>query len=248
MNLSIFKKLLVSLVVLLMCSSAFAQDESPFSISCDLNSRYVWRGIDFGASPSIQPGVEFSKGNLTIGAWGAYSTNQLAGQELDLYIGYTFADMFSVTVTDYFFPNEFVANDNYFDYGDTTTGHVFEVSASFDGTEKLPLTVLIAANIYGADAKRLDANGNVDGNQFSTYLELGYSFNNLDVFAGFNLTTSDASIGESGFYANNAGPINLGATWSKDIAITDKFTLPASLSLITNPMSEKVFMVFGFSF
>ena len=59
-------------------SILFAQEDNveiknPISISCDLMSRYVWRGTDFGGSPSIQPGIEYSKAGFSIGAWGAYA-------------------------------------------------------------------------------------------------------------------------------------------------------------------------------
>jgi hypothetical protein len=248
MKISILKRLLVSLVILFTFGSAYAQKDSSFSISCDLNSRYVWRGTDFGASPSIQPSVEFVKKGFVFGAWGAYSTNLVGSQELDLYLSYTFKEIVTVTFTDYFFPNELAANDNYFNYGDTTTGHVFELSASYNGTDDFPLTFLIATNVYGADAKRLDTAANVLGNQFSTYAELNYAFDNVEVFAGFNLTKPNAKNGESGYYGSKMGFVNIGATFSKEIKITNDFSLPASISLITNPMTEKVFLVFGFSF
>jgi len=51
-----------------------------------------------------------------------------------------------------------------------------------------------------------------------------------------------------GFYGQRSmGVINLGLTVSKDIKITDKFTLPVFGSFITNPESENVFFVFGLS-
>lgn len=223
--------------------------KSVFNVGCDLMSRYVWRGTDFGSSPSIQPTIEFSKGGFTIGSWGAFTTNLPGVQEADLYMSYTAADMVSVTFTDYFFPDETAANNRYFNYKSGETGHVFEISASFNGTKKLPLNFTIAANIYGADAVKNDENGvATEDIQFSTYAEIGYSFKYLDMFAGFNILAPDLDRGESGYYGNYTGFVNLGITHTKNIKITENFTLPLSVSLIFNPQTEKIFMVAGFSF
>ncbi len=237
-------------VLSMTATQSFAQDdekESPFSLSLDLMSRYVWRGTDYGASPSIQPGVEYGIGGFAAGAWGAYTINKSAIQEFDLYASYTIKDMFTVLVTDYFFPDE-VAGYKYFDYKETTTGHVFEGTLSFNGTEKVPLSVFVATNFYGADAKRINADGSSGSIMYSTYAEVGYSFKYVDLFLGVNCTKADTDKGESGYYGNDVGVVNLGATFSKDIPLGKKFNLPVTISLITNPQAEKVYLVGGFSF
>jgi len=85
-----------------------AQEEeknSPISIGVDLMSRYVWRGTDYGSSPSIQPSLELGLGGFALGVWGAYTTNLPGVQELDLYATYTFSDIVTID-RDYrlFFP------------------------------------------------------------------------------------------------------------------------------------------------
>lgn len=230
-----------------------AQEENPkktfgpFSISCDLMSRYVWRGTDYGASPSIQPGVEYSIKGFTVGTWGAFTTNLPGVQEVDLYASYTIKELVTITVTDYFFPDE-INGYKYFNYGDTTTGHVFEGALAFNGTEKVPISFLIATNFYGADARRMKDDGSLGGLQYSTYAELGYSFKYVDLFMGFNCTTPDTKKGETGYYGDSFGVVNLGATFSKNIAITDRFSLPLVASLITNPQAERIYLVVGLSF
>jgi len=120
---------------------------------------------------------------------------------------------------------------------------------SFNGTENLPLSLLIATNFYGDD---LDSEGN---SRFSSYAELGYSLEtgagvSIDLFAGANLTAQSEADKEAeldGFYGNKAGLINIGATAGKEIEITEKFSLPVSASLITNPMAGNIFFVFGIS-
>ncbi len=222
-------------------------DENPFSVGVDIMSRYVWRGTDFGASPSIQPAVSVSKWGLTLGAWGAYATNKGGIQEADLYLSYSIKDMISITVTDYFFPDE-INGYKYFNYDGDQTGHVFEGSISFNGTEKLPLTLLFATNFYGADARRINEDGTTGKIQYSTYAELGYAFKYFEAFMGFNLTTPDTDKGEAGFYGSSFGVVNLGVSAAKEIQITEKFSLPVSVSLITNPQKERIYLVAGFTF
>lgn len=221
-----------------------AKGKSPLSINCDLMSRYVWRGTDFGKTPSIQPKIEYSNNGLTVGAWGAFATTTSAEQETDLYVGYTFLnDMLSVNLTDYFVVADF-DSVNYFEYDKNKTSHIFELSASFNGTESLPLSVLIATNLYGNDARRYDANGKYKI-QYSTYAEFSYKFNHFDVFMGLNLTDPKDEIG---YYGDNYGVVNLGITASKDMKITNKFSVPLTVSLITNPQAEKIYFVAGISF
>ena len=256
-NSTIMKKtqlLMISLFLLIGNStSVFAQNDStqtknPISISADLMSRYIWRGTDYGAAPSIQPGIEYSKAGFAIGAWGAYVINFQGYQESDLYIGYTFyKSMFTVMVTDYYFQSD-LSNVNYFDYNSKTTGHVFEAALTFNGTEKLPLSLMIATNIYGADAKKINNDGTQGDNQFSTYAELTYSFKHFDVFAGANLTAPDRDKGETGYYGNYMGFVNIGLSTVKNIKITEHYSLPLTLSVITNPQAEKIYFVAGFSF
>jgi hypothetical protein len=245
------KKLFIIILTTIIVNSLYSQEESPISISTDIYSRYVWRGTDFGSSPSIQPGLEYSKSGFTFGAWGAYTTNINApAQEADIYVGYTFLnDMFSLVFTDYFFPTD-GADNSYFVY-DNTTSHVFEASLSFNGTENLPIGLLIGSMIYGAD---LDSNGD---NRYSTYLELSYSPEikgmPVSVFCGLNLTAaSDTDLNlpvpVGGFYGDKMGVVNFGFSATKEINISESFALPLNLSLITNPMSGNFFIVAGFSF
>jgi len=228
-----------------------AQEESPISLSLDLYSRYVWRGTDFGSSPSLQPGLKFEKSGLTLGAWGAYTTNiNQPAQECDIYLGCTFLnDMLSITFTDYFFPTD-GAENSYFEYGNTTT-HVFEGSLMFNGTESLPLTFLVGTLVYGNDK---DRNGE---NRYSTYCELAYSPEikgmPFSVFCGANIIAPDAAdlnlaVPVNGFYGNKAGIVNLGIKASRDLKISNDYAIPLNIQLITNPMKGNIFLVAGLSF
>lgn len=222
--------------ILLSSFALFGQDSLTTNVAADINSRYVWRGLDYGASPSIQPTLSLSKKNFEIGYWGAIST--LGSYcETDLYLKYTLKS-FSLTVTDYFFPLNTIPTtktERYFNYEDKTTGHIFEGMLGWKGSEKFPLYVFVATSFYGADK---DTSGD---NRYSTYVEAGYSFKikdkTLDVFVGFTPT--------EGLYGNGIGIVNLGLTGIKKIKINDKFDLPAKVSLVFNPQTENIHLVFG---
>lgn len=230
-----------------------AQDKG-VNLGVDLASRYVWRGTDYGRAPSIQPTLEFSFGKLQVGAWGAFTTSQFLNlededffQETDLYINFDIIDALSVTLTDYFFPNDVRANNNWYNFDKNETGHILEGAITFNGTEKIPFSLMVATNLYGADAR------NADGDIFhSTYIELGYSTNwkgtDLDFFIGGTPNKADTNKYETGFYSDSPNVVNLGVTAKKELKVTDSFSIPVSASFITNPNAENVFLVFAFSF
>lgn len=265
-----FLRLLAVVVLFLPTMTNAQEDESCTGIQldfgADLVSRYVWRGFQLGGnSPSIQPYASLTAGNLEFGFWGAYSVSGLnTGQEFDLYMTYTFAnDMITATVNDYYFPDAF-AGYNYFNYAAPSTGHLLEGILSFNGTENIPVSFLVATNFFGADAMKLESDPNsadfnqTTGLQYSTYLELGYSTSvknvGLDLFVGGTINSTqeaDAAtgfIGEAGFYSDKPAVINAGFSLSKDIEITEKFALPVSTSVIANPNMKQMFFVIGISF
>ncbi len=232
----------------------------------DLYSRYIWRGTRYGGdSPNIQPGISFSYKNFETGAWGAYSLGGVNPyQEMDLYIKYNFIhDMFSAIITDYYFPDE-NGTYHYFDYSKNSTGHVFEGGVSYNGINKVPLTFSAFVNFYGADAAKLGTNpsdttifNKKTGIQYSNYFELGYSLSakivDLNFFVGFTLNNpkkannSTGFIGETGYYGDKPGVVNLGLSVSKTIKITKSYSIDLVSSLITNPETQRVFLIFGIS-
>lgn len=236
------RTLFTSLIILCTFSLGFAQTDSteenetgsPFSLSADFVSRYVWRGLLFNASPNIQPTLDFSLGNLSVGAWGSYGISDKFA-EVDLYLSYT-VKYFTLTVFDYYTEDETdLSLNSYFKWGKTNTPHSLEASLSFNGTEKLPLTFTASTFFYGND---WDINGN---NYYSTYFEVGYykqiGTTQLNLFAG--------GTPASGLYSDRAGFVNVGIKLSKDIVVSDKYNLPVFGQLILNPNAKDIFFVFG---
>ena len=245
------KKYLIVFVFLTAYGITSAQE---FTLGVDLFNRYVWRGLDLGGkSPSVQPyaSVKFGGENhsLTFGTWGAFSLAGTANDEIDIYLNYSYKGCINLMVTDYFFPGlNSGIKENYFEYRADSTGHVFEGTLSFTGTEKIPFTAFFAMNFYGNDARK--SNGDLF---MSKYAEIGYKTNikgtDFNVFIGAALDNPNEKNGEVGFYLNEkAGITNIGIKLSKSIEITDKFSLPVQCSLISNPELNKILMSLGISF
>lgn len=243
----IYSRLLLLLLCIVSTVAIKAQDntaKSSFDVSGDIVSRYIWRGIDLGNAPSIQPGLSFTGGknlsNLEIGVWGSYDFNGNF-QESDIYVSYTINEIFTATITDYYFPG--ANNQNYFEYNSDSTGHVFEGTLAFNGTDKFPLNVAVSYDFYGADKSN------------SMYAEISYptSLHGIDVtpFAGASIVTRDEFNDEptSYYYCTKEkfGLINVGATISKEVKITDSYSMPIFGSVIFNPDSESMFIVLGLS-
>lgn len=254
-------------LLLLLADQAFTQEtgkwSADFQIGADLMSRYIWRGLNLGgAGPSIQPALKLNVGHadhqFSIGAWGAYTFSATANQEVDLIASYTFKGMLTLMVTDYFFPDLNTGKrDQYFCYQQDSTGHVFEGAIMFNGTEKIPFTLMVATNFYGNDArkmKQLNDSTYVDnGLQYSTYIELGFKKRikhfDFNAFVGGTINSPNTDRHETGYYANTkAGFTNVGIKVAREIPVTEKYAIPVQASLITNPMQSKVYLVFGISF
>jgi len=235
------------------------------NFGADVMSRYIWRGIDFGNSPAIQPTLYLSWRGLNVGAWGSYSftsyhrmlndtvsVNMGNYTEMDMYVSYTLK-WFTLMFFDYFIPNSLDPNYTgierfqYFTYDKKTTGHTFEVSLTFAGPDQFPIKFYVGTLVYGDD-KAKDSLGfysNPNKNNFSTYLELSYpvKFHKVDI----NFFAGGTPFGGS-WYGPKAGFTNVGITAKRAIPITKSYGLPIQASLITNPAAQKVFLVFGISF
>jgi hypothetical protein len=229
-----YYKLFLLLTIIGLSGQHLLAQKGEWQLGADIYSRYIWRGMDFGNSPSVQPSLSYSFSGLTVGAWGSYATN-FDYQEADLFVSYDIKEVITLMVTDYFFPLGAKGNNGYFQYSEDKTGHVFEGSLIFNGLEKLPLSLSLNYNFYGADADN------------SVYTELGYAGKIKDVDYNIFLgATTGKGIylpdGSDGFSV-----VNLGLGLAKELRMTEAFVLPVKASVIVNPQAQNLFFIVGIS-
>ncbi len=251
------KKILLSALIAMSFIFGYSQtdsttDESPISFGAEFVSRYIWRGINLGGSNShIQPYMEYAPKNtgIVLGVWGSHGIASSTGAELDLYLNYSPIDLFTIGVTDYYaIPSETDRN-RYFYWGDgDDNSHSIEATASFNGTEKIPLTILFGMIVYGVDGIKPSGEA-----MYAKYTEIGYTFNchgaKWSPFVGIALDDPKIANGGEAYYDNNSwGVINSGITMEREMKISNDYSLPIKGQLICNPEAENVFFVFGISF
>jgi hypothetical protein len=195
-------------------------------LGVEVMSRYVWRGADFGNSPSIQPEITASVGNLEIGTWAAFATTgNPDGTEVDWFATYTFetenAGSFEIGLTDYTFP----VGTGYF----TSDAHFLEAGVGYSGTEAFPVSIFAGMFLTNDDDS-------------SVYIEVGYDTGPFDLFVGFTPAESEL------YGTTGAGVINLGFGTSHEVQVSDTFSLDLMASVMTNPYDDTLFFVFGIGF
>ena len=231
-------KKIVSIAMMLVASAtAFAQDKVETTISTDIVSQYVWRGQDLG-NISIQPTLGIGYKGLSLSAWGNVGVSSSDTKELDLTASYSIGGL-NVGITDYWFNTGGLDPDGrYFKYDAHGTNHIFEANIGYDfGFASLQWYTNFAGNDYKAeDGKRA----------YSSYMEVVVPFKlsaiEWTATAGAVPFASGDVYQTSGFAVTN---LSLKAT--KDIKVTDSFSIPVFGQIVGNPCSQKAYLVFGFT-
>ena len=137
-----------------------------------------------------------------------------------------------LTLTDYYFPNTEGEGGDWFNFDSPGGAHYLELMGSLTFSETFPISLAAAWLFYNDDDN-------------SIYLEGSVPFSISDVDLGITL---GLVAGESAFYGvAGTSLVNLGLSASKNLEITEKFTLPLTTAYIINPTFEKSYLVFGFS-
>ena len=227
--------LMIAVLGVFSSSNIFAQP----SAGADFVSRYVWRGLEINKSFNVQPSFGYSSGALDIGLWGSYAISDVENtlqSEIDLYASYTFSTSrgnIAILFTDYYFPD---GNVRLGDFDDGTGAHTIELGVGYTGPSSLPIAVSIYMNVY-----------NDDGNNM--YFEVGYPVALPDNYSmALFLGATPGSDKNSAYYGTDKfGFLNIGFTVSKDVRVTNSFSVPAFISFVMNPTSDKAHLVAGFS-
>ena len=229
------KKMMILVMGMLAGASTHAQ-EIETTVAADVVNQYIWRGQDLG-NVSVQPTLGIGCNGFSLSAWGSVGlSNPADTKEFDLTASYS-AGGFNIGITDYWFNSGLDPEGRYFKYDAHGTNHVFEANAGYDFG---PAAIQWYTNIAGNDGV------NKDGKRaYSSYVELS---------APFKLAAVDwsAAVGAvpfaTDFYGTDGFAItNVSLKATKDIKVTDSFSIPVFGEVVANPCSQKTYLVFGFT-
>jgi hypothetical protein len=174
---------------------------------------------------------------LSLTAWGSYGlVDKDDAKEFDLTLAYTIGG-FNIGVTDYWLSEGLDPDSRYFKYDAHGTNHVFEANIGYDFGFA---SIQWYTNFAGNDG--VNKNGK---RAYSSYFETNVPF----LLAGVEWTATAGAVpyatdyyGTSGFAVTN---LSLKAT--KDIKVTERFSIPVFGQVTGNPCSRKAYLVFGFT-
>ena len=218
------------------CVSVRAQDSLEATMKADIVNQYVWRGMRLGGF-GIQPELALGWKGLYLGAWG--HTGLVGAEnplEVDLTLDYSIGG-FHIGITDYW-TDDTGESPNYFCYRPVYTGHTFEAAVGYDFGF---LSLNWYTNFWGYDGDAMLEEGGK--RPYSSFVELTVPF----TLAGCDWEASvGASPFRSDFYGNEGFSVtHVALTASREIPITDSFSLPVFASGIANIPARQAWFVVG---
>ena len=235
MSMKSLKKIgLLALTLAACATGAQAQDKIEANISADIVSQYIWRGQEPG-QVSLQPTLGLGYKGLSLTAWGSVGLSKEDDpKEFDLTLAYQTGG-FHIGVTDYYISAD---GARYFLYDAHKTAHTFEANVGYDFG---PVALNWYTNFAGYDGL------NKDGDRaYSSYVEATVPFR----LAGLDWQgTLGAVPYATDFYADASGfaVTNVAVKATKDLKITDSFSVPVFAQVAANPSSQKAYFVVGFT-
>lgn len=280
------KTKLVLLFCLCLMATSFSQEtetvsdtvsdakEKKLSLNVDVVSRYLWRGQCWGGDyVAVQPTIEYLlTPKLTLGFWATtnFKKDYFYGdgvsaykgyQEIDFYVYYQVNDFLQLQLWDYYWPSVSKVDgvDNrFFNYGSDGSKTV-DAIMYFDFSEgyKYPFNATISTLVAGNDF-RYDSNGEHPKQNYTTYLELGYTFAFFEKSKFESLQDIEISpvVGavlnnkaEYYTYANydTVSFVNLGLSATKEIDLGKGITMPVTLNYTHNAATKNT-ELFGKNF
>ena len=226
------KTLLLALICAVLPVTTLAQNKVEAEFGASLVSNYIWRGLKLSGA-SIQPEARIGYKNFYAFGWGSVSVTEDSYNEINLGIGFNKGG-FTAEFTD-IWSDEGIG---FFHYGAHNTEHVFRLLLGYDfGFASLEWDT----NLLGCDG--VNKNGK---RAYSSYLLASVPFKlaTIDWSAEVGLTPwATTSYEATGFSV-----CEVGLKASKELKITDHFSLPLFTQLIFVPHLEDAYFVFGASF
>lgn len=230
------KKIVCFAMGLATCVATLAQENVETTICGDVVSSYIWRGQDLG-NVSLQPNLGIGYKGLSLTAWGSVGLSDPSDtKEFDLTLSYAIGGL-NIGVTDYWFNNGLDPENRYFKYDAHGTNHVVEANIGYDfGLASLQWYTNFAGNDgVNKDGKRA----------YSSYVELTVPFKLATVDWA---ATAGAVPFSTDFYGTDGFAVtNLALKATKEIKVTESFSVPVFGQVVANPCSQKAYLVIGFT-
>lgn len=253
---------------------SITEDEKKLNLKIDIASRYLWRGQCWGGDyVAVQPSFEYAvTPKLTLGFWATTNfksdyfypdaVSAYKGyQEIDFYLTYQINDFLQFQLWDYYWPSvsrvEGVDN-GFFNYGSDGSKTV-DAMLYLDFSEgyKYPFNATISTLVAGNDF-RYDSNGENPKQNFTTYLELGYTFAFFENATSKVLQNIEISpvVGavlnnKAAYYTyadyDKVSFTNIGVTASKEFDLGHGISMPIALNYTHNGASKNT-ELFGKNF
>jgi hypothetical protein len=225
---------LLTIVMIASAMAVNAQDKVETTVAADVVNQYIWRGQDLG-DVSLQPTLGLGYKGFSLTAWGNVGLSDKDDtKEFDLTAAYSVGG-FNIGVTDYWFNTP---NEKYFQYASHKTSHVFEANIGYDFG---PVALQWFTNFAGNDGQNKDIK-----RAYSSYAELSAPF----TLGGCDWTAAIGAVPyATSFYSAASGfaVTNISLKATKDIKITDSFSVPVFAGVAANPSNEKAYLLFGFT-
>ncbi|MBP5800313.1 MAG: hypothetical protein J6W43_10465 [Prevotella sp.] len=230
------KKMILLVMGLVAGATTYAQDKIETTVAADVVSSYIWRGQDCG-NVSLQPTLGIGYKGFSLSAWGSVGLSDPSDtKEFDLTASYSVGG-FNIGITDYWFNAGLDPDNRYFMYNAHSTNHIFEGNIGYDfGFASLQWYTNFAGNDgVNKDGKRA----------YSSYVELAVPFS----LAGVDWTATAGAVPFATSFYNTTGfaVTNASLKATKDIKVTDSFSIPIFGQIVGNPCSQKAYLVFGFT-
>lgn len=230
------KKIVILAMGLVLSSTALAQDKVETNVAADFVNEYIWRGQKCG-DVAVQPTLGVGYKGLSLTAWGSYGlSNKDDVKEFDLTLAYSTGGL-NIGITDYWFSEGLDPDARYFKYDAHGTNHLFEANIGYDFG---PVALQWYTNFAGNDGTN-----NSGKRAYSSYFEVSVPFRLVTVdwtaMAGA-VPFATTSYGTTGFAVTN-----LSVRATKEIRVTDSFSIPIFGQLTGNPCSQKAYLVLGFT-
>ena len=188
-------------------------------------------------SVSFQPSFGVAYKGLEILADGNVGLTETSDpKEIDVTLSYTIGGL-CFGITDYWSNQGLDLDNRYFRYNAHSTNHVFEVNLGYDFG-----VVAIQWNTNFAGFDGLNKNCK---RAYSSYVELNVPFR----LGGAEWTATAAAVPYATTYYNTNG-FAVTLLWlkaTKEIQITDRFSIPVFAKVLANPCAQKGHLAFGFT-